>query len=120
MHKGRNMNLRSIALIAGILFAGACWAAPPPNHGTIVSMQSVECGQKHEGKKKSTALLCQQYVVHTATTEYQVRQQKPEEQEIIPANTAVEFKLDKSKMKLKANGKKYEFLVVGTSALSTQ
>ncbi len=119
MHKGRNMKLRSIALIAGILLGGAGMAAPP-NQGTIVSMQSVECGQKHEGKKKSTALLCQQYVVHTATTEYQVRQQKPEEQEIIPVNTAVEFKLDKNKMKLKANGKKYEFLVVGTSALPRQ
>ena len=37
-----------------------------------------------------------------------------------PANTAIVFKIDKDKMKFKVNGKTYEFLVVGTSALQTQ
>jgi len=114
--------MKSALIAAAIVFlcACVCVAGPPLTQGTIVSMQSVECGQKHEGKKKSTALLCQQYVVHTTSTEYQIRQQKPEEQDILPANTRIQFTLDKHKMKLKANGKKYEYLVVGTSLLPSQ
>jgi len=94
--------------------------AAPPMAGTIISMTSVDCGTKQQSKKESTHLLCQQYVVRTETTEYQIRQPKPANQEIIPAGTPIEFTLDKSKIKLKANGKKYEFLVVGSSALSAQ
>jgi hypothetical protein len=83
-------------------------------------MQSVECGTKKEGKNKSTSLVCQQYVVHTSTTEYQIRQPKPSEQAILPANTPIQFTLDKDKMKFTWNGKKYQFLVVGTSAIQHQ
>ena len=101
-----------------LLFVPTCMADQKPTSATIISMTSVACGAKQESKKKSTTLTCQQYVVHTATTEYQIRQQKPEEQEVLHANTQILFTLDKNKMKVKVNGKKYEFLVVGTSALS--
>jgi hypothetical protein len=40
--------------------------------------------------------------------------------DILPANTPIEFTLDKDKMKFKLNGKKYEFLVVGMSAIQAQ
>ena len=80
-------------------------------------MQAVDCGTKKESKKKSTAMLCHQYVVHTATAEYQVRQQKSEDETVVPANTAIEFTLDKNKMKFKWNGKKFEYIIVSTSAL---
>jgi hypothetical protein len=35
---------------------------------------------------------------------------------LIPVNTSVEFTLEKDKMKFKANGKKYEYLVVSETA----
>src|SRR6516165_6906300 len=100
----------------GVIFACAsvCMAAQKSSSGTIISMQSVECGTKKEGKSKSTSLVCQQYVVHTSTTEYQIRQPKPSEQAILPANTPIQFTLDKDLMKFKLNGKKYEFRVVGS------
>ena len=90
--------------------------------GTIISMSSVECGSKKENKKTSTPLLCQQYVVRTSTAEYQIRQPKPSKHDIdiLPANTPVQFTLDKDLMKFKLNGKKYEFRVVGSSALPSQ
>jgi len=88
--------------------------------GTIVSEASVDCGTKKQGKKESTDLLCQQYTVRTATTEYQIRQQKSSDKTILPANTPIEFTLDKDKMKFKVNGKKYEYLIVGTSAIGAQ
>jgi len=95
--------------------------ANSPLTGTIISEKSVECGTKNKGKKtveSSTAVLCQQYVVHTATTEYEIRQPKQSSQTIIPANSPIQFSVKKDKMKFKANGKSYEFLIVGTSAIT--
>ena len=117
MQKMMRFRLRSLA---AVLLSSASIAAPAPYEGTIISMQSVECGTKHEGKDKSTQLLCQQYLIRTPTTEYQVRQPKPSEQAILPANTPIEFTLDKNKMKFKLNGKNYEFVIVGTAATKSQ
>ena len=114
------MRLRLTGLGGTFLCASLCIAAQKPVAATIISMQSVDCGTKKEGKNNSTALVCQQYLVRTATNEYQIRQPKPSEQAILPANTPIEFTLDKDKMKFKLNGKKYEFLIVGTSAIQAQ
>jgi hypothetical protein len=108
------------ALAVLVLCASLCTTAQKSTAGTIISMQSVDCGSKKEGKNKSTSLLCQQYVVRTATTEYQIRQPKPSQQAILPANTPIQFILNKDKMKFKLSGKNYEFLVVGTSTLPSQ
>jgi hypothetical protein len=109
-------------LAATVLVVGAAFSsiAQQPMAGTIVSEASVDCGTKKHGKKESTDLLCQQYTVRTATTEYQIRQEKPSDKTFLPANTPIEFTLDKDKMKFKVNGKKYEYLIVGTSAINAQ
>ena len=91
-------------------------AAKEPQPGTIVSESSVACGSQLKNKKETALVLCQEYVVRTETTEYHVRQEKHADQELIPVNTGVEFTLDKDKMKFKANGKKYEYLVVSETA----
>lgn len=114
--------MKKSLLAVTVLFIGAAFssAAQQPMAGTIISEASVDCGTKKQGKKESTELLCQQYTVRTATTEYQIRQQKPADKTILPANTPIEFTLDKNKMKFKVNGKKYEYLIVGTSAIGAQ
>lgn len=115
------MKIGALALAATILYGFAAFAANAPTAGTIISEKSVECGTKNKGKKtvkSSTAVLCQQYVVHTATTEYEIRQPKPSDQAIIPADSAIQFTINKDKMKFKLNGKSYEFLIVGTSAIT--
>ena len=61
-------------------------------------------------------MLCQEYGVRTETTGYHVRQEKHADQELLPVTTGMELTLDKDKMKLKANGKKYEYLVVSETA----
>lgn len=111
------MKIRLTMLAVVVFCASVCLAGEKPTPGTVVSMQAVDCGTKKESKKKSTALLCHQYVVRTTTTEYQVRQQKSGDEAIVPASTPIEFTLDKNKMKFKWNGKKFEYLVVGTSAI---
>lgn len=108
---------KTFAVAALLLGTTLSLSAKTLTPGTIISEQSVDCGTKKQGKKSSTAVLCQQYLVRTSTTEYQIRQPKASEQAILPANTPIEFELNKDKMKFKLNGKSYEFLVVGTSAI---
>jgi hypothetical protein len=108
---------RTLLLSAATLFAATfVQAGEKPQTGTIISESSADCGSKTDKHKKSTPLLCQEYVVRTVTTDYQVRQQKPSNQSLIPVNTTVEFTLDKDKMKFKANGKSYDYLIVSESA----
>ena len=110
---------KSLTLLAA-LFLYVTVAAPDskPQSGNILSHTSVACGTK-KSKKQDVDLLCQQYVVRSGTTDYTIRQPKPSDQAFIPLNTAVQFTLDKSKMKFKVNGKSLEFLVVGQAAASS-
>ena len=113
------MKVRAL-LVFGLLLCSAASYAATAMSGTVVSMTSVDCGTKKKNKKESTSLLCQQYVVHTATSEYKIQQQKPGDQHIIPANTPIQFTIDKNKMKFKVNGQKYELVIVSTAALNAQ
>jgi hypothetical protein len=114
------MKSRSAALVVAFLCTSLSIAAENPTAGTIISMQAVECGTKNNGKKSSTAILCHQYIVHTSSAEYQIRQSKPSDEAILPPNTSIQFTVDKQKMKFKLNGKKYEYLVVGMTALPSK
>ena len=113
------MRRRVSMLTALVLCASLSLADQKPTQGVIISETSVSCGNKNKNEKQSTEIICQQYTVRTNTTEYLIRQEKPAEAEILPPNTPIEFTVDKDKMKFKVNGKKYEFLVVGASAIGT-
>ncbi|HWY43748.1 MAG TPA: hypothetical protein VNX66_09650 [Candidatus Sulfotelmatobacter sp.] len=108
----KKMNL----LAVGLLLAAIPAAAKDPQPGTIISENSVACGSQIKNKKQTTDVLCQEYVVRSETTEYHVRQEKPADKALIPVNTSIEFTLDKDKMKFKANGKKYEYVIVSETA----
>jgi hypothetical protein len=107
---------KTFVLVAAVVLAGIPAAAKEPQTGTIVSESSVACGSQVKNKKQTAELLCQEYVVRAEGTEYHVRQEKPADKALIPVNTSVEFTLEKDKMKFKANGKKYEYLVVSETA----
>jgi hypothetical protein len=98
-------------------------AGNKPQSGTIISENSVACGSTLEKSKKnkqiSVEVLCQEYVVRTGGTDYHVRQVKPSDKALIPINTPIEFTLDKDKIRFKANGKSYEYLVVSEAAAAT-
>jgi uncharacterized surface anchored protein len=111
------MKVRSLLLFS-LLLSATCSYAATTMSGTIISMNSVECGTKKQSKKESTALLCQQYIVHTATSEYKIQQAKPGDQQILHTNTPIQFTIDKNKMKFKVDGKKYEFVIVSSAALN--
>jgi hypothetical protein len=77
---------------------------------------TVEKGKKN--KQNTVEVLCQEYVVRTAGTDYHIRQLKAADKALIPVNTPIEFTLDKDKMKFKASGKSYEYLVVSEDAIA--
>jgi hypothetical protein len=110
-------------LLAAALLAGEIVVlAGTPQAGTIISETSVPCGSRVEKGKKNkqitTDVLCQEYVVRTAAVDYHIRQLKPADKALIPVNTGIEFTLDKDKMKFKANGKSYEYLIVSEAAVA--
>lgn len=109
---------RICLLAAAMVLAALPAAANEPQTGTVVSEKSVPCGSEVNKKKETVQLVCQEYVIRTETTEYHVRQEKPVEKALIPVNTGVELTLDKDKMKFKANGKKYEYLIVSETAVT--
>ena len=84
--------------------------------GTLISESSVPCGSETKGKK-STDLMCQEYVIRTDATEYHVRQEKQSHKALLPMNTPVEMTMSKDKVKFKVNGKDYEMLITSESAL---
>lgn len=110
---------KTYMLVAAVVLMGIPAAAKETQAGTIVSETSVACGSQVKNKKETAEVLCQEYVVRTDTTEYHIRQEKHADQELIPVNTSIEFTLNKDKMKFRANGKKYEYLVVSETAAAT-
>jgi hypothetical protein len=112
--------MKSNRLLLALLLLGALAAAKDtPMQGTIVSENSVSCGSQADGKKKTTELMCQEYVIRTESTEYHVRQEKEAHKALLPVNAAVEIMLKKDRMKFKLNGKEYEMLIVSESAASS-
>ena len=109
---------KSLMLFALFAMTAPLGLAGPKQTGTVVSHTSVNCGEK-KSKKQSLDLTCHQYVVRSGQVDYTVQQAKPEDQTLIPLNAKVEFKLDKSKMKLKANGDSFEFKVISQALAST-
>jgi hypothetical protein len=110
---------KSLTVFAVLLLGASVPAASPkPQSGTILSQTSVACGAK-KSKKEEINLLCQQYVVRSGSTDYTIRQAKPSEKNLIPLNTAIQFTLDKNKMKFKVDGSSFEFIVVSQAAASS-
>jgi hypothetical protein len=116
--------MRKPFMLAAVLFLGGTLlqAGNKPQFGTIISENSVACGSTVEKGKKNKQMtvevLCQEYVVRTEGTDFHIRQMKPTEKALIPVNTPIEFTLDKDKMKFKANGKSYEYVIVSEAAVA--
>lgn len=104
-------------VVLGLLAIGTVMAlAKDEMQGTLISENSVQCGSQTKGKK-SSELMCQEYVIRTATTEYHVRQEKEAHKDVLPVNAPVELTISKDKMKFKVNGKSYEMLIVSEAAV---
>jgi hypothetical protein len=82
--------------------------------GTLLRMDSVECGyDENSGKsfagellgtdsahKKTRSLLCQEYVLQSERITYRIRPRDEKHPALLPVGASAQFRMDKDKMKL--------------------
>ncbi len=112
-----NVTKKGLLLLAAAAFSAIlAQAATAPQTATVISENSVNCGK--QGGKKSIDLLCQDYIIRTASVEYHIRQNKPSNKALVPVNTKIDFTTDKDKIKFKVDGKSYEYVIVSEAAIA--
>ena len=105
-------------LIIAILLLGSVAQAREPKHyqsGKLQKMESVKCGSDEKNGKsvageligtdsshmKVHELLCQEYVLETATLVYKIRPKEEKHPALLPVGEKAQFRLDKDKMLLR-------------------
>ena len=109
--------------------SGLMFAKEPKSYetGTLLQMDSVECGSEQKGgstvaadvlgtdgtHQKTHVLLCQEYVLQTNTTTYHIRPKDEKHPALLPVSSKAEFRISKDKMKLRVNNdKERDYFVV--------
>lgn len=119
------------SLIGIMLFASVMQGKDIKTHegGTLLQMESVQCGfDENSGKsitgellgtdsahKKTHALLCQEYVVQSEKITYRIRPRDEKHPALLPVGERAQFRMDKDKMKLRVedmDDKEREYQVV--------
>jgi hypothetical protein len=123
--------MRSTLFIAVVLLASIAQAKEPKPHqsGTLVQMDSAECGvDENSGKsvvgelvgtdsahKKTHALLCQEYLLQSETVTYRIRPRDEKHPVLLPVGQKAQFRIQKDKMLLQVedvDSKEREYSVV--------
>ena len=115
-----------IVLSASLL----CAREPRPNQsGTLLQMDSVECGADQKSGKsfagemlgtdaahqKTHVLLCQEYLLQTERVIYRIRPRDDKHPVLLPVGEKAQFHIDKDKLKLRVedlDDKEREYIVV--------
>ena len=103
---------------------------PRPNQsGTLLQMDSVDCGAEQKGGKtftgemlgtdsahqKTHVLLCQEYLLQTDRVIYRIRPRDDKHPVLLPVGEKAQFHIEKDKMKLRVedlDDKEREYTVV--------
>lgn len=105
------------SLIGIMLFTSAMQGKDIKAHesGTLLQMESVQCGfDENSGRsitgellgtdsahKKTHALLCQEYVVQSEKITYRIRPRDEKRPVLLPVGERAQFRMEKDKMKLR-------------------
>ncbi len=97
-----------------VLLAGCAYAREPKRYqsGTLVQMDSVECGvDENSGKsitgellgtdaghKKTHELLCQEYILESERVIYHIRPKDEKHPVLLPVGEQAQFRIEKDKM----------------------
>lgn len=114
-----------------VLFGAFAQAKDRPvnQSGTLLQMDSVDCGAEQKGGKtfagemlgtdsahqKTHVLLCQEYLLQTDRVIYRIRPRDDKHPVLLPVGVKAQFHLDKDKMKLRVedlDDKEREYTVV--------
>ena len=123
--------MKSKILIAVILSASLAPAKEPRvhQHGTLLQMDSAECGvDENSGKsvmgelvgtdsahKRTHELLCQEYLLQSDTVIYRIRPRDEKHPVLLPVGQTAQFRIQKDKMLLlveDVDSKEREYSVV--------
>jgi hypothetical protein len=127
------------AVLAAMLVCGTlafAKDAKPMQSGTLVKMESIDCGTEQKGSKtvtgeilgtdaqhgKTRVLLCQEYTLETDHVVYHIRPKDDKHPALLPVSTRAQFRLEKDKMKLSVedlDGKEREYVVVSMTPRDT-
>jgi len=122
--------MKRIALFA-LLSASFAYARDPraPQSGTLLQMDSVECGTDQKSAKSLTGeiigtdsahqkmhtLLCQEYLLQTERIIYRIRPRDDKHPALLPVGEKAQFHIEKDHMKLRVedlDDKEREYVVV--------
>ena len=117
------------AVVLGVMVGATLLSAPAQakdvsQTGTVVAMNSVACGTKSEGKKKTREMVCHEYVLRSGSTEYHIQQKEEKSTDVLAIGGQATFTIHKDRIRLHAaniDGKEkdYEFVVVSMKAAET-
>ena len=105
--------------------------------GTLVEMNSVECGVDSRGAEgvggilgvddsqhtKSRQMLCQEYLLRTDRMEYKIRPQEEKHPALLPIGEKAEYRITKDRMRLvvpELDNKERKFIVVSATQHSEE
>jgi hypothetical protein len=116
-----------------LLVMGSCLAygkdRPVAQSGTLLQMDSVECGTDAKSGKTFTGeilgtdaahqkmhtLLCQEYILQSARVIYRIRPKDDKHPVLLPVGETAQFRMDKDHMKLRVedlDSKERDYIVV--------
>jgi hypothetical protein len=130
--------MRGKTLAASLLLVSLAYAKDhkPNQTGTLLQMDSVECGYDENGgksitgeilgtdssHKKTKALLCQEYLLQAERVLYRIRPKDEKHPVLLPVGEKAQFRLSKDKMILRVedfDDKEREYFVVSMTPRQT-
>jgi hypothetical protein len=117
--------LRTALVLGAVLVASLVVLSAPAKEesqsGTVVAMNSVDCGTKGERHKKQRELICHEYVLRAGATEYHIRQKDEKSGDLLAIGQQATFTIHKDQMRLHAadtSGKirDFQFVVISMAA----
>ena len=123
--------MKKTILLMMVMCASLLYAKDPRSNqsGTLLQMDSVDCGAEQKGGKtftgevlgtdaahqKTHVLLCQEYLLQTDRVIYRIRPRDDKHPVLLPVGEKAQFHIDKDKMKLRVedlDSKEREYTVV--------
>jgi hypothetical protein len=113
---GESVAMRIKITVLGLMLVAFCYAKEPKSYqsGTLLQMDSVECGYDENGgksfagevlgtdsqHKKTHQLLCQEYLLQNERVIYRIRPQDEKHPVLLPVGEKAQFRIHKDKMLL--------------------
>jgi hypothetical protein len=125
------MRVMATVAVVTLMIGGIALAKDPPAYdkGTLLKMDSTQCGSTEKGgksitgeilgtdsqSKKTNEVLCPQYTLQADRVTYLIRPVDDKHPALLPLGETAEFRINKDKMKLRVpetNQKEREYQVV--------